>query len=101
MKDFCKHLNPKHRTIYRRTLLRLLRVFVDYQNREVGTYGTKNHLEYGFACGSSNSDFWKNPARDEQFGPVCIKSVAKLFQFKNSLELAIFNTRYSRRSRAG
>ena len=35
VKDYLSHLNPKHRTIYRRTLLRLLRVFVACQDKEV------------------------------------------------------------------
>lgn len=35
VKDYLAHLEPQHRAIYRRTLLRLLRVFVDCQNKEV------------------------------------------------------------------
>lgn len=36
-RDYLGSLQPRHRAIYRRTLLRLLRVYVDCQNKEVGT----------------------------------------------------------------
>ena len=35
VKDYIANLEPRHRVIYRRTLLQLLRVFVDCQNKEV------------------------------------------------------------------
>ena len=35
VKEYCAHLEPRHRPIYRRTLLRLLSVFVDCQIKEV------------------------------------------------------------------
>ena len=35
VKDYLGNLQPLHRAIYRRTLLRLLRVFVDCQSKEV------------------------------------------------------------------
>ena len=37
VRDYLAKLAPRHRAIYRRTLLRLLRVYVDCQNKEVGT----------------------------------------------------------------
>ena len=36
-RDYLSRLQPRHRAIYHRTLLRLLRVYVDCQNKEVGT----------------------------------------------------------------
>ena len=53
-------------------------------------------MEYGYGCGSSNSDFWKDEGRDDQFGAVCINATAKKYVFKNKLELAISNTTYKR-----
>ena len=38
--------------------------------------------------GSSNSDFWKDPGRQEPFGAVCINTIAKRYKFLNGLELA-------------
>ena len=37
IRDYLSKLEPRHQAIYRRTLLRLLRVYVDCQNQEVGT----------------------------------------------------------------
>ena len=37
IRDYLANLAPRHRAIYRRTLLRLLRVYVDCQNKEVCT----------------------------------------------------------------
>ena len=37
VRGYLAKLQPRHRAIYRRTLLLLLRVYVDCQNKEVGT----------------------------------------------------------------
>ena len=58
-------------------------------------YCTENHLQYGYGCGSSNSDFWKDPGRLEPFGAVCISTIAKRYKFKNGLELAISDTMFN------
>ena len=49
-------------------------------------------MEYGHGCGSSNSDFWKDSGRDDQFGACCISTIGRLYKFKNGLELAISKT---------
>ena len=38
VRGYLAKLQPRHRAIYRRTLLRLLRVYVDCQNKEVGNF---------------------------------------------------------------
>ena len=127
VKDYLANLEPRHRAIYRRTLLRLLRVFVDCQNKEVsnrytvlsftllfyftctapliifqiGVFCTENHLQYGYGCGSSNSDFWKDPGRMEPFGAVCINTIAKRYIFKNGLEMAISDTTFNEMAKHG
>ena len=53
---------------------------------------TESQLEYGYGNASSNSDFWKDPGRQEPFGAVCINTVAKRYKFLNGLELAVSDT---------
>ena len=55
---------------------------------QIGVFATENQLEYGCGNGSSNSDFWKDPGRQEPFGAVCINTIAKRYKFLNGLELA-------------
>ena len=63
---------------------------------QVRNYAIKAHLQCGFVCGSSNSDFWKYEERDDQFGAVCINTTAKKYAFKNGLKLAISDTTFNR-----
>ena len=55
---------------------------------QIGVFATESQLEYGCGNGSSNSDFWKDPGRQEPFGAVCINTIAKRYKFLNGLELA-------------
>lgn len=59
---------------------------------QIGIFRTESHLEYGYGSGSSNSDFWKDPGRQEPFGAVCINTITNHYKFNNGLELAISDT---------
>ena len=68
---------------------------------QIGVFCTKNHLQYGYGCGSLNSDFWKDPGRMEPFGAVCINTIAKRYIFKNGLEMAISDTTFNEMAKNG
>ena len=68
---------------------------------QIGVFAAESHLEFGYGNGSSNSDFWKDPGRQEPFGAVCINIVAKHCTFLKGLELAITDTTLNEMIRHG
>ena len=92
--ELLRGLNKRHRPLYHRKMLRLLRVVVYTLNEEISLIIREAYLIYNSGFVSSMSDFWWHPGKKMSFGACIACVMAHRYPFKNGLSLFVSQATY-------